>query len=152
MPMGLRNSLATHQQRVTLALSDLIGRICHVYLDNIIIWSSNLAEHKANVTTMLEALHTAQLYCSTKKLSLFATQVNFLGHHISAEGLEVDGSKVERVLNWQAPTSAKQVMQFLGLVRYISIFLPALAEHTAILTPLTKKECNKKFPGWGQEH
>lgn len=152
MPMGLRNSPATHQQRVMQALSDLIGRICHVYLDDIIIWLSSLAEHKANVALVLEALQMAQLYCSTKKSSLFMMDVHFLGHDISADGIAADGSKVEHVLKWQAPTSVKQVRQFLGLVRYISAFLPALAEHTAVLTPLTKKECNKSFPVWTSEH
>ena len=44
MPMGLQNSPATHQCHVTMALKDLIGRICHVYLDDIIIWLQTLAE------------------------------------------------------------------------------------------------------------
>lgn len=105
MLMGLRNSPATHQRRVTLALSDLIGRICHVYLDDIIIWSSLLVEHKTNVTLVLEALRVATLYCSTKKLALFTTEVHFLGHHISGEGIEANGSKVEHIMNWQAPKS-----------------------------------------------
>lgn len=152
MLMGLRNSPATHQRRVTLALSDLIGRICHVYLDDIIIWSSLLVEHKTNVALVLEALQAATLYCSTKKLALFTTEVHFLGHHISGEGIEANGSKVEHIMNWQAPKSAKQVRQFLGLVRYISTFLPALAEHTTILTPLTKRECNSAFPAWRGIH
>lgn len=95
MPMGLRNLPVTHQRRVMLALSDLIGRICHVYLDNIVIWSSMLAEHKANVALVLEALRMVQLYCLTKKLSLFMMEVHFLGHNISSEGIEADGSKVD---------------------------------------------------------
>lgn len=37
MPMGLRNMPATHQRHVTLALRHLIGKICHVYLDDVII-------------------------------------------------------------------------------------------------------------------
>src|ERR1700733_10272478 len=49
MSMGMRNSPVTHQQ-VTLALPhELMGKICHVYLDDIIIWSSSLEEHKRNV-------------------------------------------------------------------------------------------------------
>jgi hypothetical protein len=68
------------------------------------------------------------------------------------EGIQADGSKVDRVLKWRTPTSAKEVHQFLGLVRYISAFLPALAEHTALLTPLTKKECNARFPTWTTGH
>jgi hypothetical protein len=98
MPMGLQNSPATHQWRVTLALKDLIGRICHVYLDDIIIWSQSLTEHECNVSLVLEALDNAQLYCSSKKSSLFNTKINFLGHTISLEGIEADSSKVNRIL------------------------------------------------------
>jgi hypothetical protein len=113
MPMGLRNSPATHQRWVTIALRDLIGRICHVYLDNIIIWSQSLAEHEQNVNLVLKALRAAHLYCSTKKSTFFTTKLNFLGHTISQQGIEVDGSKIERILGWPTPTTAKEVCQFL---------------------------------------
>ncbi|GLB33343.1 putative retrotransposable element tf2 155 kda protein type 1-like [Lyophyllum shimeji] len=152
MPMGLRNAPATHQRRVTLALRKLIGKICHVYLDDIIIWSNSIEEHEVNVALVLQALREARLFCSLKKSNLFTTEVDFLGHHISACGVEADNQKVEKILNWPIPQKAKHVRQFLGLVRYISAFLPALAEHTAILTPLTHKECNKDFPPWLPVH
>jgi hypothetical protein len=152
MPMGLRNLPATHQRRVMLALSNLIGKICHVYLDDIIIWSSSVAEHKRNVTRILEALRNAQLFCSLKKSQLFTTEINFLGHHISARGIEADKSKVERIVNWLIPTSVKHVHQFLGIVCYVSIFLLSLAESTSVLTPLMKKECNLTFPAWTAKH
>jgi hypothetical protein len=84
MPMGMRNSPATHQRCVTLALKDYIGKICHVYLDDIIIWSNSLAEHQTNIALILEALRKAELYCSTKKSTLFTMEIDFLGHHISA--------------------------------------------------------------------
>jgi hypothetical protein len=87
-----------------------------------------------------------------KKSSLFCTKLKFLGHTISRRGIEADGSKVSCILEWPTPTSAKEVRQFLGLVRYIAMFLPALAEHTLLLTPLTKKECNIIFPKWTPEH
>ena len=148
----MRNSPATHQRWVTLALKDLIGKFCHVYLDDIIIWSSSLEEHKKNVEAVLEALKVANLYCSSKKSMLFSTEVDFLGHHISARGIEADSSKVSRMLNWPVPTTAKHVRQFLGLVRYISAFLPSLTEHTTVLTPLTRKECNTTFPTWTSTH
>jgi hypothetical protein len=83
-----------------------------------------------------------------KKSTLFASNINFLGHHISTHGIEADNSKVECILNWPAPKSAKDVQQLLGLVHYLSVFLPNLAKHTAILTPLTHKECNCNFPDW----
>jgi hypothetical protein len=84
MPMGLRNVPAIHQQRVTSALRPYIGKICHIYLDDIIIWSNMVEEHCDNVRMILMALHGSQLYCNPWKTLLFQTEVDFLGHHISA--------------------------------------------------------------------
>ena len=152
MPMGLKNSPAIHQRRVTKALGNLIGRICHIYLDDIVIWSDSLEEHERNVALVLKALEDAHLYCNPKKTHLFCTEINFLGHHISSRGIEADNSKTERILSWPIPKSVTQMRSFLGLVRYISIFLPKLAEHTAILNELTHKDCEKTFPPWTPDH
>ncbi len=56
MPQGCRNAPATHQQQMFSALRQHIGSICHVYLDDIVIWSQSLEEHCRNVETVLECL------------------------------------------------------------------------------------------------
>ena len=100
MPMGVRNVPAVHQQRMTCALRHLIGKICHIYLDDIIIWSQTVEEHEKNVRLVLDALRQASLYCSPKKASLFCIELDFLGHHISARGIEADPKKVAKILDW----------------------------------------------------
>ena len=152
MPMGGCNAPSTHQCRMTDALRELIGKICHVYLDDIIIWSQTVEEHEANVDKVLEALRRANLYCNGAKTTLFATEISFLGHKISAAGIQADPHKIDRILDWPQPTTATNVRGFLGLTHYIATFLPALAEHTSILTPLTTKECDREFPIWTSEH
>ena len=152
MPMGCRNAPATHQRRMNQALRKYIGKICHVYLDDIVIWSSSVEEHKRNVRTILRALREAHLYCSTRKSQLFTTELDFLGHHISQRGIEPDERKVEKIRNWPVPTSTRDVRKFLGLVQYLAAFLPRLAEHRSILTPLTTKEAQKEWPGWTPQH
>ena len=152
MPMGLKNAPAIHQCRVTAALRTLIGNICHIYLDDIVIWSNSLEEHERNVRTVLEALRTARLYVNPEKTHLFCTEIDFLGHHISEHGIEADNKKVEKVLNWPVPKSATEVRGFLGLVRYIAAFLPLLADHTGILTELTMKDSERNFPCWAPKH
>jgi hypothetical protein len=109
-------------------------------------------EHERNIELILNTLRAAGLFRSLKKSTLFASEVNFLGHHISQRGIEANRSKVEQILNWPAPKNAKEVQCFLGLVHYLATFLPNLAEHTVILVPLTKKECNTNFPVWSVEH
>jgi hypothetical protein len=135
MPMGLRNSPAIHQRRVTAALRELLGRICHIYLDDIVIWSTTVAEHTEHVRLVLNALRKAKLYCNPKKCEFFLLELEFLGHHISSRGIEASISKVDKVLNWPAPRNTTEVRSFLGLVRYIAGYLPKLADHTVILTP-----------------
>ena len=49
MPMGLKNAPAIHQRHVMAALRSLIGKICHIYLDDIVIWSNLLNEHERNI-------------------------------------------------------------------------------------------------------
>ena len=90
MPMGCRNAPAIHQRWMNQALRKYIGKICHVYLDDIVIWSSSIDKHKQNVRTILWALQEADLYCSRKKSQLFTTELDFLGHHISQRGIEPD--------------------------------------------------------------
>jgi hypothetical protein len=152
MPQGGCNAPATHQRRMTDALREHIGKICHVYLDDIIIWSQNLEEHERNCATVLKALRKAQIYCNQVKSNLFATELCFLGHIISGTGIKPDPRKTDRIAAWPQPSTATNVRGFLGLTRYIATFLPALAEYTSVLTPLTTKECDKKFPPWTVEH
>lgn len=152
MPMGLRNSPSTQQRRVTAALRHLIGKICHVYLDDIIIWSSSLEEHFRNVRLVLAALRANSLLCSMKKSILFCEEVIFLGHRISRNGVEADPAKVSKILDWPTPRSATEVRRFLGLVKFVAHFLPDLARHTHLLYPLTTKPAEKKFPTWTLAH
>ena len=152
MLMGLQNAPLTHQRHMTAALHEHIGKICHVYLNDIIIWLQNIKEHVKNVETVLQALRDARLYCSPKKTSLFCMELNFLGHHISVHGIEADPGKIEKILNWSVPHSSKEVRTFLRLVCYISAFLPKLAKHTSALTPLMMKDTKLSFPTWTAEH
>jgi hypothetical protein len=78
--------------------------------------------------------------------------MDFLGHHISQCSIEANTSKVDSILHWPTPKNTTEVHSFLGLVCYISAFLPNLAEHTRILTPLTMKDAQKKFPEWTIAH
>ena len=96
MPMGCCNAPSTHQRRMIDALRPLLGRICYVYLDDIIIWSVSIEEHERNVKAVLEALRADKLYCNETKSQLFATEVSFLGHVIGQQGIKPDPQKTER--------------------------------------------------------
>ena len=109
MPMGFRNSPAIHPRCVTNTLQKYIGKICHVYLDDIVVWSDSIEEHIKNVNQVMEALRLAKLYVNMKKTHLFCYEIKFLGHTISQQGIEADGSKVNKILDWPVPKNANDV-------------------------------------------
>jgi hypothetical protein len=104
----------------------------------VIIYSFSLEEHERNCRLVLGAGRKAGLYSSRKKTELFTLRIEFLEHIISREGIEAD-PKVEKVRNWSRPRTVSQVRGFLGLVQYLRKFIPSLAGHTAVLTPLTRQ-------------
>jgi Reverse transcriptase (RNA-dependent DNA polymerase) len=134
------------------ALREHIGKICHIYLDNIIIWSHSISEHKQHITSIIQSLRDAKLFCNASKCQFFLCEIDFLGHHISICGIELNLSKIDHIKQWPVPMSATNMHAFLGLVRYVSAFLPGLAEWTAKLTPLTSKDTNKLFSKWTTDH
>jgi len=153
MPMGLRNSPPIHQRRMTSALRHLLGKICHIYLNDIVIWSDTVEQHTEHIRLVLVALQKAKLYCNLKKCHFYLLKVDFLGHHISAWGIEANTSKVDKILNWPLPQNTTDIRSFLGLVQYISWFLPKLADYTCVLiTLLMMKEAQREFPIWNTEH
>ncbi|SCV72358.1 BQ2448_3895 [Microbotryum intermedium] len=150
MPMGLSNAPATHQRRVNEALSNLIGKSCFVYLDDITIFSNTIEDHQTHVREVLEALRRADLYCSPKKTKLFTTSCDFLGHVISRNGIAADQSKVDRIVEWPRPRTVTELRGFLGLVQYLRKFINGLTQHTKPLLDLTSKNANVRLM-WGVE-
>ena len=134
MPQGGCNTPATHQHCMTDVLQEHIGKICHVYLNDIIIWSQTVEEHKQNCNTILEALHQASIYCNQTKSNLFATELCFLGHIVSGAGIKPDPLKTDCIVAWPQPTTATNVRGFLGLTRYIAPSFQRL-QNTQVFSP-----------------
>ena len=81
MPQGLKNVLPIHQCQMNATLHPLIGKICHIYIDDIVVWSNMVAEHIKHIDMVMKVL---RLFCHPKKCALFLMEIDFLGHHISA--------------------------------------------------------------------
>ena len=126
MPIGFRNTPAIHQCCITCALNEHLGKLCHVFIDDSIVWSSP-EEHLQSIRRVLTKLHDAGLCLNEKKCNFFCIQVKYLGHNISHNGIEVCEGKADTIKVWPMPKSATEVRGFLGIVRYLSAFLSKLA-------------------------
>ncbi len=90
MAFGLCNAPATFVKLMNKVLRGLIGKICMVFLDDIIIKGASFREIMKNLKTVMQRLRAAGLKLKSKKCNLFQTSVKFLGHIVSADGIATD--------------------------------------------------------------
>ena len=86
-----------------------------VFIDDILIYSKNEAEHEQHLRIVLQRLRDHKLYAKFSKCEFWLDTIKFLGHTISSEGISVDPSKVQEVMDWKPPTLVHQIRSFLGL-------------------------------------
>lgn len=98
---------------------------------------------------MIAKLLAAKLFIKLLKCEFHQAHLDYLGYHISGEGVKMDPKKVQAVLDWQAPTTGKQLQCFLGFANFYHQFIPAFAQVALPLTDLlrTKHLTRKAQPG-----
>ena len=97
MPRGLTGSPPTFQCLVEKILLGLTWKICVLHLDDIITFSSSPEEHLERFRLVFERFRAHNLNNNPHKCDFFRMKVQFLGHIVSKDGLEVDPSKIEAV-------------------------------------------------------
>ena len=110
------------------------------YLDDIIIYSRSEKEHLEHLEEIFIRLKAAGLKLKLEKCCFFKKHIQYLGHLISAEGIQPLPEKLESITKMPAPKNPKEVKQFLGLVGYYRKFIPRFADVSRVLTHLTKKD------------
>jgi hypothetical protein len=76
-----------------------------VFIDDILVYSKNEEEHAEQLRNVLQRLRDHKLYAKFSKYEFWLDSVKFLGHTISNEGISVDPSKVQEVMEWRPPKS-----------------------------------------------
>jgi hypothetical protein len=84
-----------------------------VFIDDILVYSKNEAEHTKHLHTVLQRLRDHQLYAKLSKCDFWLKEIKFLGHTISQDGILVDPEKVQEVMDWEPPTTVQQIWSFL---------------------------------------
>ena len=139
LPFGLTNAPATFMQLMHDIFRPLLDRSVLVFIDDILVYSSNIEDHRRHVREVLELLRKNQLYAKASKCELIKSRVEFLGHMIDENGLHMTEDKVEAILKWPPLKSVSEVQSFIGLIGYYRKFIRMFSEIAAPLTELTQK-------------
>ncbi len=106
-----------------------------VYIDDILIYSRNLADHRHHVVQVLQKL---RLYLKLEKCEFHRPTVQFLGYIIGREGIQMDQGKVTAVAEWPTPQTIKELQRFLGFANFYHRFIKGFSLLTAPLTTLLR--------------
>ena len=148
MPFGVKNAPGSFQREMRRVLSGLLNKGVFVFVDDIIIYSRTEAEHIQLIDAVLSRLEKYGYYANPGKCEFLRSEVSFLGHMVSREGVSMQQHKVEAVRNWPTLQSVRDVRAFLGLAGFYRRFVRNFAAIAQPLTDLTKI-VERQWWSWG---
>ena len=107
MPFGLTNAPAVFQSLVNDVLRDMLNHTVSVYIDNILIFSKSMEEHRVHVRQVLQRLLENRLYVKAEKCKFHVPSISFLGYIIGRAGLKWNPLRSQRWLSSPLPQPAR---------------------------------------------
>lgn len=130
VPFGLSTIPGFFQAMMNNILAGLVGKICLVYVDDIIITAKTVEQLAERLGTVLERLCTYNFKLNAQKCKFACREIRCLGYLCSAEGIRPDPERIEKAKNFPAPSTKKKLHQWLGLANYYRKFISHFADIT----------------------
>lgn len=137
LPYGISSASEIFQKIIKQIFDDIEN--VEIYIDDILIWANSLEEHNKILKSVLERASEYGLTFNKNKSKICVQELVFLGHKISANGIEPDKSKLKAIINMSKPNDKKSLHRFLGMTTYVSRFIPNFSEITNPLREILKK-------------
>src|SRR5882724_11497766 len=140
MPMGLTNAPTMFQAFMNHIFQDMTDIFIVIYLNDILIFSDSLEDHRVHVRCILERLHEYDLHSKPEKCLFHMQKIEFLGFMVTPTGISMDTAKTNAVSVWPAPTNLKAVQEFLGFTNFYCQFIVGFSDIIIPLICLTHKD------------
>ncbi len=149
MPFGLMNAPSTFQSAMNDLLREYLNVFVVVYLDDIVIFSNSVDDHKKHVRLVMNKLKEYGLIVAKKKCEWERKCIRYLGHIIGNGTISPDDQKISIVKDWKRPENLKEIQRFLGFINYYSRFIKNYANIAKPLFVFSKTQ--SKFE-WKSQH
>ena len=147
LPFGIKSAPEVYQRVMEELFDDIEG--CEVIADDLMVWGRDNEEHDQRLRKVLDRAREVQLKLNKKKCKIRVTEVSYIGHMFTDEGVKPDKEKVQAILMMPEPSTKQELQRFIGMIQYLAKFIPDLSEKAAPLRSLLKKNAAWQ---WNDEH
>lgn len=147
MPFGISSASEVMQKRNEEIFGDIPD--VHVINDDIIIAAVDEISHDNTFIKVLNRAREKGAKFSLDKLQFKVSQVTYMGNIVTADGLKPDTRKVDAIVNMPKPSDVASLRRLLGMVKYLSQYIPNESSITAPLRDLLKQGVEWQ---WQPEH
>uniref|UniRef100_A0A0G4G5Z9 Reverse transcriptase domain-containing protein n=1 Tax=Chromera velia CCMP2878 TaxID=1169474 RepID=A0A0G4G5Z9_9ALVE len=139
LPFGIANASSIFQRTMDSLLAGLNGAAARVYLDNVLVSSTDFETHLKDIEQILTRLLKAGVKISFNKCSFTKRELQYLGHIVIPEGIRSSPEKTKAVLQAQTLKNPREVKGFLSLAGFYRRFIKKFSEIAGPVLDLTKK-------------
>ncbi|KAJ0179821.1 hypothetical protein K1T71_004412 [Dendrolimus kikuchii] len=147
LPFGINAAPEIFHREMVKQFSDINN--VKIMMDDFLIYGKTLQEHNQSLQKVLDRARELNIKFNKEKSSICCTEVKYLGHIFSQEGVKVDPSKVKAICEMPTPTCINELQRFMGMVNYLSPFIPNLSNENSLLRSLLSK--NNTWI-WSEQH
>ena len=140
LPMGLKTATQKFQRAMEIVLKGLIGKICMIYVDDVVCYSQNEIQHAEHLKMIFDRLDQYNLRLNPSKCVFGFKEVKLLGYIVSEKGLAADPDKVAAIARMKAPANLAQTRSFLGMCGYYRTLIRDFAKIAEPLVKLQRKD------------
>ena len=140
MVMGLKQSSATFCRMIDTLFGRVLGLSILFFIDDILVGAKTFREHLDRLRFVFSRLKGANLKLKPKKCHFFREKVSFVGYTISKEGVSIDNTRIQPILDLKPPTNRKGVQSIIGMLNFNRQFIQDFAGIIRPLYALLKKD------------
>ena len=149
MPFGLRNAGATFQRFMNSIFNN--SMFIFVYLDDVLIFSPSLEEHKRHIEYVMDVLAKYNLQIAIEKCEFFKNEIEFLGVKLSKDGISPEPDKISTIDEFLLPEKPTMLRRYLGMIGFYRHLIPNFAQMVYPMTELMRLSDMKSDLVWSDE-
>ena len=138
MHMGAKCSSEVFQRAMMTAFDGIEG--VEIVVDDILVHGITMSIHNQRVKQVLDRCREINLKLNRSKCRIGMSEVNYVGHRITGDGVKPTEERVKAIVDMKAPENIKELEAVLGMIAYVAKFIPMLSELTALLRALKQQD------------